>query len=314
MIVYEPKDKMRVIFTKNKDADFGNVIKELGYAKKNGDPYKYVEVQKGSYLKFDGAPETLSATKLKAKGVETYIVDDEVSVKVTKNGAGKFASVLGSFGSNVDIDIDGRKFTGRFMAEKDNVIKDANGTLVMLCSDTNGGVDMNEVTKFIYKMRQDNGNLLAPILRKYITTLHFVGKNRNIITGYAHLPTYLQMIKSPFSNFVKSFRNKDSESGIVFGAGKNDFMAKVKVRGSKGRKLLLEVQSGEKLSKLGVSESEKPNPYVLFSTAPLRFTSEETPKFAISMGRQTIFVTILLFNAEKNLQNIKGGQNLLKMW
>lgn len=314
MIIYEPKDKMRVIFVKNKDANFSDVIKELGYAKKNGDPYKYVEVQKGSYLKFDGTPETLSATKLKAKGIDTYIVDDEIPVKVSKYSSGKFASALGSFGSNVDIEIDGRNFSGRFMADRNNTIKDANGTVVTIGGDSNGGVDMDEVTKFIYKMRQQNGNLLAPILRKYITTLHFVGKNRNIITGYAHLPTYLKMIKSPFSDFVKSFRGGDDKSGIVFGAGKNDFMAKIKVRGVKGRKLLIEVQSQEKLSKLGVSESEKPNPYVLFSTAPLRFTSEDTPKFVISMGKQTIFVTVLLFRAETHLQGLKGGQNLLKMW
>lgn len=314
MIFYEPRENMTVIFTKNKDADFNTIIRELKYVKKNGEPYKYVNVQKGSYLKLDGAPETFSAIKLDAKGKETYIVDDEVTVKVSKNGANKFASVLSRFGKNTEVTIDKRPFKGNFVASSSGSIRDANGTEIVIGSETGGGVDMQQVNQFIYKMRQDNGNLLAPILKKYITTLHFVGKNRNIITGYAHLPTYLQLIKSPFGNLAKTLRNNSDVSGLVFGAGKNDFMANVVVRGAKGRKLLIEVQSNEKLTNMGAGSERIPNPYVLFSTSPLKFTSEEVPRFTISMGRQTIFVSIFLFDMEKHLQNLKGGTNLLKMW
>lgn len=314
MIIYEPRENMTVVFTKNKDADFNSIIQEFKYAKKNGEPYKYVNVQKGSYLKLDGSTETFSAIKLNAKGKEIYIVDDEVTVKVSTHGANKFASALSRFGKNTEFTIDNRPFKGNFTTSSPGSVRDANGTEIVIGSETGGGVDMKQVTQFIYKMRQDNGNLLAPILRKYITALHFVGKNRNIITGYAHLPTYLQMIKSPFSNLVKALKNNADKPGLVFGAGKTEFTVKIVVRGAKGRKLLLEVQSGEKLSKMGAGMEGNPNPYVLFSTAPLKFTSEEVPRFTISMGRKTIFVSVFLFNAEKHLQNLKGGTNLLKMW
>lgn len=314
MLFYEPKENFRIIFTKDKENDFGKVIKELGYAKKDGSPYKYVNVQKGSFVKIDGAVETLQATKLTAKGKDTYIVNDSIEFKSGPRGASKFASVVNTFGNNFDLNIDNKNFKGKFTPSSDGSVKDGDGVVISLGSETGTDVSSPELTQFIYKMRQDNGNMLAPILRKYITALHFVGKNRKLITGYAHLPTYLQLIKSPFGDLAKSLRqNKGSSTGLVLGAGKNDFMAKVVVRGVKGRKILLELNSSAKLSKSEGSK-ETPNPYVVFSTKPIKFTSEETPKFAISMGRQTIFVTIFMFSGEKYLTDLQGGMNLLKMW
>jgi len=313
MILYEPKENVQVVFTPNKESDFKKVVESLGYAKKDGQPYKYVNVQKGSYLKLDGAVETLPATKLTAKGKEIYIVDDSIEVKASKHGANKFAATINSFGTNTEITIDKRNFKGKFTSLGDGSVKDSDGVTLSLGGDSTP--DSNpQLNMFIYKMRQDNGNLLAPILKKYITTLHFVGKNRKLITGYAHLPTYLKLIKSPFGDFAKSMRkNKGADAGLVLGEGKKEFMTKVVVRGAKGRKLLLQLDSREKLSKLG-DDTKTPNPYVLFTTAPIKITSEDVPKFTIKLGKQTIFVSIFMFEAEKYLTDLKGGSNLLKMW
>jgi hypothetical protein len=314
MILYEPKENMTVVFTKSKDADLMNVINELGYAKKNGEPYKYVNIQKGGYVKLDGAPETLPATHLTAKGKDVYIVDDKVTLKVTRHNSGKFTSVLNTFGKNTSVRVDNRNFKGGFRKSGDGAIKDENGTVISI-----GGAatetDNKQLNTFVYKMRQDNGRLLAPIMQKYITALHFVGRNRSMVTGYAHLPTYLQLIKSPFGDLAKSLRENKGESdgGLVYGAGKDSFMVDIVVRGAKGRILMLDVNSKVGLSSTS-GDDKTPNPYVLFSTKPIRFTDEEVPRFTVSMGRQTIFITIFMFEAEKYLQDLKGGTNLLKMW
>lgn len=314
MILYEVKENFNIVFTKSKEADLMNVINELGYAKKNGEPYKYVNIQKGSYVKLDGAYETLPAIHLTAKGKDTYIVDDKVKLKVTRYNSGKFASVLNSFGKNTSVYIDKRSFKGGFSKSGDGAIKDGNGTLISIGGGSTKSDD-KQLNTFIYKMRQDNGRLLAPIIQKYITALHFVGKNRSIITGYAHLSTYFQLIKSPFGDLAKSLRGNKNESngGLVYGTGKDSFMVDIVVRGAKNKTLLIDINSNVGLSSISDDE-EAPNPYVLFSAKPINFTNEEVPRFTVSMGKKTIFITIFMFKAQKYLQDLKGGTNLLKMW
>lgn len=312
MILYEPKENVQVVFTKNKDTEFNNAIRELGYAKKDGNPYKYVNIQKGSYLKLDGADDKIPAIKISAKGKKIFVVDDTIEFKTGIRGVNTFVNSVNAFGSNYELNIDGRPFKGKFKSLTDNSVKDSDGVLLSIGGGAKAA-NNPEVNTFIYKMRQDNGNLLAPIMRKYITALHFTGKNRKFITGYAHLPTYLQLIKSPFGDLSKSLRKNKHKSGMILGEGKNDFMAKVVVRGVKGRKVLLDLQTGVKLSS-STDTSKTPNPYVVFTTKPIKFNSEDIPQFAVNMGRQIIFVTIFMFYGEKYLGDVKGGMNLLKMW
>jgi len=312
MILYEPKENVQIVFTKNKDTDFKSIINELGYAKKDGNPYKYVNVTQAAYVKINGAVDRIPAIKISAKGKEIYVANDVIEFKTGKRNTNSFVSAVNTFGNNYELNIDGRPFKGKFSAVSDNTIKDGDGVLISIGGSPQTG-NTKELDVFIYKMRQDNGNLLAPIIRKYITTLHFTGKNRKLISGYAHLPTYFQLIKSPFGDLAKSLRKNKDSGNMILGADKHDFMAKVVVRGAKGRKLLLDLQTGVKLSKSD-EDTKTPNPYVIFTTKPIKFTSEETPRFAISMGRQTIFVNIFMFNGEKYLADIKGGMNLLKMW
>ena len=315
MIFYEPRENFRIIFTENKDSDFDEVLSELGYTKKNGNLFKYATVQKGTFVKLDGTNITLGANKVSAKGKDTYVVDKSYPFKCGKKYTGKFISTLNAFGSNYDVNIDGRKFSGMFSTSMDGAVKDKNSAILYLGGNSSTNVITPELTRFIYKMRQDNGNLLAPILRKYITTLHFTGKNRKLITGYAHLSTYLQLIKSPDVKLLKSLRENDgSISGLTLGAGKEDFLVTATVKGARDRKLFIDLETPLKLSTPDGNNVNNPNPYVIFSTKPIKFNNENTPTFALSMGRQTIFVGIFIFEGDKYLSNLKGGMNLLKMW
>ena len=192
MIIQNIDNTTQVVFTREPSADYRNIARELNYTKKDGNLYKYVKVEYSHVYYVKGGSGSVPCVKFTAKGIDTYIIADSYDFTISSDNPRNVVNALKTFGEDYILQIDGIEFKGGMKEIKDTM-RDDNGKVISF-----GDMDVSEsplVHKMIHRLSTDNGRMLAPILQRYLNTIHLFKGNKSLLTGYAKLESYLRMLQ-----------------------------------------------------------------------------------------------------------------------
>jgi hypothetical protein len=307
MIVQNIDSTTQVVFTREPSADYRNIARDLNYTKKDGNLYKYVQVEYSQVYYVKGGNGSVPCVKFSAKGINTYIISDSHDFTMSSENPHNVVNALKTFGENYILQIDGVEFKGAIKEIK-NTMRDDNGKVISF-----GDMGVSElplVHKMIHRLSTDNGRMLAPILQRYLNTIHLFKGNKSLLTGYAKLESYLRMLQIP----TKGLFNKiDSEIDA-------DYVIKMDDRHSQARVNVIGVRNGISVLELKMhgflqdtsTLTSTPNPYILMTTKPIKLKNQKMPYTVVSHRGIPVFISPLIFNSDKILREMKGGINLLK--
>lgn len=308
MIVQNINSNTQVVFTREPSADYRNIARELKYTKSDGNFYKYVKVEYSQVYYVKGGSGSVPCVKFTAKGVETYIVQDSVDFSLSTDGPRNVINALKTFGGNYIIQIDGIEFKGG-MQEIKNTMRDVNGKIISFGGDV-GISDSTIIHKMIHRLSTDNGRMLAPIMQRFLNTIHLFKGNKSLLTGYAKLDTYLRMLQMPTKGLFNKIES-DIDADYVLKMDARSSQARINVIGIRDGVPVIELKMRGKLQDAAIL-AETPNPYILMTTKPIRLKNQKMPYIVVSHRGTPVFISPLIFNSDKILRGMKGGINLLK--
>lgn len=305
MIIQKISNDTQVIFTKNKASDFNRIVSELGYAKKDGGLYKYVEVNHSSQYRPSGSTTNIPATVVTAKNVKSYIIDNEFDFYFDTKNISNIITQFSHYGDGCIIRNNGVELMGPFKKVGTDVIGCSDSTTISVTSADNS--NSSEVHKLIHRLKTDNGRLLDPILQRFSTMVFLFKGNKHLLTGYANLSLYLKTMKEPMPNFSNKTNSNSTYSIECKDAG----ISRLSVIDVKNGAPIIDFKfNGSFIS--SEKTSGQPTPHVLITTKPIKLTSEQLPYFVVTHRKVPLFVTPIIFNSQKILEELKGGVNLLK--
>lgn len=309
MIVQNIDSTTQVVFTDNPQSDYLMIASELGYTKKDGNLYKYVTTEFSQMFHPRGAQSSIPSVKLTAKGAETYIVKNSFDFVFNNEHIRNLVNAFGYFGNNYIPIMDSIEFRGPFSELGMDQIRDNSGKIISFAAQSSSD-NSSIIHKVIHRLATDNGHMLAPIIKRYLNTIHLFKGNKNLLTGYAKLDNYLRMIKQPTKGLIPEI---DNESDVDFSVSFNNgsTQARVEVVGVRDGVPVVELKFNGSLQSQG-KVAQRPEPYVLLTTKPINFGRETLPYNVVSYRGTPIFITPLIFNSNKILKELKGGINLLK--
>lgn len=309
MIVQNIDSNTQIVFTDNIQSGYLSIANELGYTKKDGSLYKYVAVEFSQMYHPRGAQSSMPCIKLIAKGVETYIVSNSFDFILNADHIRNAITGFEHFGGNYIPVIDSIEFNGPFNELTGKRLQDKSGKTISFAEETvpdNSSV----IHKVMHRLATDNGHMLAPIIKRYLNTIHLFKGNKNLLTGYAKLDNYLRMIKQPSIGVIQDVDDGiDADYVIAFQGGYSQ--ARVVVVGVRDGVPVIELKFSGSLQSHS-KKAQRPEPYVLLTTKPINLGREKMPYNVVSYRGTAIFVTPLIFNSSKILSELKGGINLLK--
>jgi len=309
MIVQNIDSNTQVIFTDNAQSDYLSIATELGYTKKDGGLYKYVTAEFSQMYHPRGAQSSIPCVRLIAKGVETYIVKNSFDFVLNVDHIRNAIHGFEHFGSNYIPVVDSIEFKGPFNELSGNRIQDNIGKIISF-AEQQVSDNSSMIHKVMHRLATDNGHMLAPIIKRYLNTIHLFKGNKNLLTGYAKLENYLRMIKQPTTGLIQDVDDGiDADYVVNFNNGSTQ--ARVIVTGVRDGVPVIELKFNGSLNTHG-KKVQKPEPYVLLTTKPINLGRERLPYNVVSYRGTPIFITPLIFNSTKILSELKGGINLLK--
>lgn len=295
MIKITNKDNV-CIYVHDRSSDIDNVLKEFELLE-NGKPYPEVFIDK--YFEYGD----FKCTKIKYKELILLVFDDRHSINF--NGLNNLIKILDSLSPEYILNIDETNFHGKFRVIKPNLIKDASGKTISTGLEKE---NISDVTSFIYRMKKDNGQIISPLTKRFSRT-GFIIKNKRAILGYAHLPTYIKMLKD---QGVQGFTsNIDNGADYMITLQKNNPEVNIriidKIRDIPIIKIEIPGSSLEKIKK------HNEDPYLLMYSKPIEINKKKLPYFIVMHGKTPTFVSIISFSSSEFLEKMKGGIDLLKM-
>lgn len=309
MITQNINVNTQIIFVNDPQSEYKVIARELKYTKKDGELYKYVKVDFASMYHPYGASNSLQCIKLTAKNIDTYIVKKSFDFHMSHSHIRNVVNALSHFGGDYVPIIDGVEFDGSIDEVSSDKLQDESGKSISF-----GEQQETDNTKIIHKMihrlSTDNGHMLAPIIKRFLNTVHLFKGNKNLLTGYAKLDSYLRMIKQPTTGLIQK-NNDDENSNFLISLDDESSQGRVEVVGIRDGKPVVELKFRGTLVK-NDSLHQTPDPYVLLTTKPIILGRQRIPYKVVSYRGTPIFISPLIFNSSKVLRDMKGGINLLK--
>ena len=310
MIIQKISDSEQIAFTSDRQFDFNRIIKELGYSKGTGEPYKYVQVDYSHLYFISGSYESVISTRIKAKGNTTYIINDSNTFSHAVGGnVDTFLSRLKAFGDKYFLKIGDVVLEGGFRKDGSTSIKNNRGDVISLGA-ARTDKEIKGIHNFIHRMKMDNGRMLIPMIIKFLNiALMFQNNKRYLLTGYANLLNYLTFIKNPSREILKNM-NKSYDSGYVMDFNTNYSDIDLTISDTKDGKIVVDMDFDGDFRPAEESIAQI-DPYILMTLKPIKLLNQRMPYFMVSYKNTSVFVTPLFFNSAKILKSLKGGINLL---
>lgn len=305
MIVQNINSHTQVIYTLNPEADYKKIAESLNYTRKDGMLYKNVIKDSSTYYP-NGSDRSLTAVKLISKEVTTYIVESEYTFQLTDSTFPDLINVFKRFGDTCIIKFNGIELSGPF-SYRDGVIISNSGKTITSNTSTNN-VTHTLISQFIHHMGTDNGNMLHPIIQRFVTTMFLFKGNKHLLTGYANLKQYLHIMKQPMPKFNSITQSEQSDYVINYDVTS---LSKAKVIDVKDGTPVIEIVTNNKLTQFDSSTSI-PEPYILITTKPIQMQNQTFPYTVVRYKGTSLFISPLIFNSRKILEQLPGGINLLK--
>jgi len=305
MIVKNIDNNTQLVFTDNIIRDINSICVGLGYTKKDGELYKSVEITRDFNYYPPNSNGSVLSTKITYKKVNTIILNKKTELVVTDTNINKLVSTLNRYGSDYNVVIKGNSLKGGLSLDANNNIVSNDGTKISVNKSSNTGNEEKKMHNFIHNMSMDNGRMLYPVLKRFSNTVHLFKGNKSVLTGYVKLDDYLYIMKMPPAG-IKSLTNA---SNCNYNINFNSHICEVEITDVVDGKIKYILNfSGNMTS---VNNSEKFNPYILFTTSPISMQNQRMPFQTVNVNGLHVFITPLLFNNKETLAKLKGGINLL---
>lgn len=304
MIIQNIDSNTQVVFTGNPEADYRQIALVLNYTKKDGELYKYVTKDNTTYYP-KGSLYPLNAVKLVAKNVTTFIVPDEYDFQMRKGSFDELSKSLTRFGERSIVQFGDIELDGPFVF-RDGILITHSGKTISETEST-GTVPHKMISEFIHRMGTDNGKMLYPIIKRFLNTVFLFKGNKNLLTGYANLKHYLNMMQQPQPNFKQLNVTSNGDYSINYDSNS---LSRIKVVDVKDGIPVIKLYSGNTLVPNGNMTS--PDPYILITTKPIQMQNQKFPYTVVRFKGTPLFISPLIFNSRQVLDQLPGGINLLK--
>jgi hypothetical protein len=304
MIIQNIDSSNQVIFTTNPEADYRHIALALNYTKKDGELYKYVTKDITTYYP-KGSIYPLNAVKLVAKNVTTYIVPDEYDFHMRKNSLDELSKSLSRFGEKSIVQFGDIELNGPFTVRDGMLITNSGKTISE--SESTATVSHKMISEFIHRMGTDNGKMLYPIIKRFLNTVFLFKGNKNLLTGYANLKHYLNMMRQPQPNFRQLNITSSGDYSINYDSNS---LSRIKVVDVKDGIPIIKLHSANNLVVNG--SITNPDPYILITTKPIQMQNQKFPYTVVRFKGTPLFISPLIFNSRAVLDQLPGGINLLK--
>lgn len=309
MIVQNINSNAQIIFTENPHSDYRSIARELKYTKKDGDLYKYVNLEMSSSYYPRGSSTSMPAIKLTAKGMDTYIVKDSYDFVVVDSTCRNIVHAVKHFGEDSIIKLDSNEFNGPLQELGPDKFRDSDGKSIVIGDQAQP--QGNEVLhKFIHRMTTDNGRMLQPLMQRFLATIFIIKGNKHMFTGYARLENYLRILKLPTKGLIQD-NGEEVDGDYRLSLENTSTQARVKVVGVRDGVPVIELMVQGNLQSVSGTKA-KPDPYLLITTKPIVLKNQRMPYTVVSYRGNSLFITPLIFNSLAVLSSMRGGINLLK--
>lgn len=303
MLIIDKSD-FKIIFTQDKNIDLNSILKELKLLKKDGSPYKYVTVERNADF------QNIEAIKIISKKDVFYIMNRSVDFKFSGNTT-ELISRLNLVFSDYSVSINDIRFDGTFDLVEPKLAKNKSGDYLAL-GDFYVGPE-EKLDNFIHLMKRDNGHAISPLVKRFSRTIFLMKNYKHALLGYAHLPTYLRMLKMDLSQ--QKFTN------LYQADARATYILNVKNEPARATVNILDVSNNKANLKLSIEGSEliknntvkSTSPYILIAAKPIEIDNKRIPFFPVITNGIASFVSVLLFKNDSYLKTMPGGIDLLKI-
>jgi len=309
MLIYKISDNLKLVFTPNRTTNYNSVIQLLDYAGSNGALKKNIRVNFSAQYTPVGSNKSEIVTRLDNDNVTTYILDDTVSFYYNGNNIGDFIEKLSYFGNDTFLKFKNIAIGSNISKYKNNSIKNDEGKIITFKNFVSEG-DLKGIHKFIYYMKMDNGRMIEPLIKRYVTTLLLFRGKQKFLTGYANLKDYLTFIKNPSKEMLAGFTEAVMDADFVIEMASNPSEIRLQASEIIGGKLAVDLFVNGVVK--DVNKGEEATPYVLLNSKPIKLLNQKLPYFVVKHMKVPVFVSPLMFKSDKALVNLRGGINLLK--
>jgi hypothetical protein len=234
--------------------------------------------------------------------------NDSISFYYTGN-VGDFLLKLKHFGENYILRSQDKILGEDFSRHSKNSIRNHKGEIISFRNLLNN-YDVNAISQFIHRMKKDNAQILAPLIKKYVTIIFLFKGKKFLLTGYANLRNYINFIKTPSRELLDLLNEVETDVDYIIElSGKNP---EIRLKSSEtiDNKIVVDLFFDGKI-KTKAEITKTLEPYVLMTTKPIRLLNQKLPYIISSQKNTPIFITPLLFNTTEYLKKLKGGVNLL---
>ena len=308
MIIHKIDDTTELVYTDNRTIDFNFVISAINYSDGGGSINSNVDVSHAHSYSPEGYTKSVVTTKLEKGDKTTYILDNTISFNYRD-----VSSLLGEFkyfGKKAVLNFKGNQFGGNLSRHKDSSIRNNDGKVITFKQSSISPDSVKGIHNFIHRMKMDNGQMLIPIIKRYLNTVMLLKGAKHLLTGYANLEDYLNFIKSPSRDILNSFTETISDADFVIEINPSSPEVRMKAVGVKDDHLIVDLIVDGKIDSVDDTESLKP--YVILNTKPIKLLNQTLPYFISRQKNIPIFITPLMLKSTEMLTNLKGGINLLK--
>jgi len=311
MIIQDVSNRLKIIYTPDRKADFNNIAKELGFLEANFQPKKDVIInQFGTYSPYGGnaSLQSIEIKDNRDNGGVTHVINDSFFFDYNNDNIDIIVRNLKHFGNKYIINIESKLFRGEFIKESESSIKNTKGNIIIFESDE--AKKMTPVTHdFMHKMRMNNSRMIMPLIRKYADTVTLFHSKRHLLTGYANILTYLNFMKTPDRENLLSLTGKRGDCNVHIDKGNNRIT--LKVFGTNKGNIVMDFLINNQIYKSDKSRIRPSMPYILLNTKPIQLLNQKMIYFTAKYKKTTVFVIPLMLKSDSALKSLRGGFNLL---
>lgn len=271
MILQEIDTNTTIAWISDKE-DTKDVLSAMKLLKKDGTPYKGVDVSNHQSYRFSNAAKSIPATKITRGSKSIYVCKDKQIVSISMQSTLDYS--INMFGRDVEINYNDKRYSPRDLKLTLNV------------------TGYKEANEFVTKLRVNSGQSVRPLVRKFGSICKSVGKASHKLIGYADARQYMDLLGP-------------SKSGEIIYTDKLPFQITFTVIGFRDGRLVV-VLEGVPMS------GSKHRPYIITTTTPVTIMGTKFPSFSISDRGDTYFITPMVFDDVGMLKSLKGSLDLLK--
>lgn len=295
------KSGFKIIFISDKYSELNSILRELHLVNNIGSPYPQVFIEK-NYNFYD-----IDSIKILYGSNIYYILDSDINFKYSSPS--ELVDKMNVIFSDYLVFIDNIRFDGVFELIGSQLLRSKSGDYLAV-----GNFHVNQSGKldnFIHLMKRDNGHIINPLTKKFLRAILHMKNHKHAILGYAHLPTYLKIIKMEQINGDSNTHHPDNRAQYILNTNGNISTVSINILDISDNKANLKLSiSGSELIKNNLDKLN--SPYVLMAAKPIKIDNKRIPFFTVMLGKIPIFVSVLLFNDDTHLRTVPGNIDLLE--